>query len=56
LLSLPDDLHQLKNLEYLNIEGCPELCRRYHPKVGKDWHMISHIKQVIIESPDELEE
>jgi hypothetical protein len=56
LLSLPDDLHQLKNLEYLKIEGCGELCRRYHPKVGKDWHKISHIKQVIIESPDELEE
>ncbi|KAK2454386.1 putative disease resistance protein RGA3 [Trifolium repens] len=56
LVLLPDDLHQLKNLEYLNIEGCPELCRRYHPKVGKDWHKISHIKQVIIESPEELED
>ncbi|KAK2400671.1 putative disease resistance protein RGA3 [Trifolium repens] len=56
LVSLPDDLHQLKNLEYLKIEGCAELCRRYHPKVGKDWHKISHIKQVIIESPEELED
>ncbi|CAJ2673183.1 unnamed protein product [Trifolium pratense] len=52
LVSLPDDLHQLKNLEYLEIEGCDELCRRYHPKVGKDWHKISHIKQVIIKSPE----
>ncbi|GAU33413.1 hypothetical protein TSUD_21060 [Trifolium subterraneum] len=52
LLSLPDDLHQLKNLEYLKIEDCTELCRRYHPKVGKDWHKISHIKEVIIESPE----
>ncbi|KAK2454444.1 putative disease resistance protein RGA3 [Trifolium repens] len=49
LVSLPDDLHQLKNLEYLDILGCPELCRRYNPKVGKDWHKISHIKQVIVE-------
>jgi hypothetical protein len=56
LLLLPDDLHQLKNLEHLRIEGCAELCRRYHPKVGKDWHKISHIKQVIIESPEELED
>jgi hypothetical protein len=56
LVSLPDDLHQLKNLEYLKIEGCAELCRRYHPKVGKDWHKISHIKQVFIESPEELED
>jgi hypothetical protein len=53
LLSLPDDMHQLKNLKYLNIEGCAELSRRYHPKVGKDWHKISHIKQVIIESPED---
>ncbi|CAJ2673181.1 unnamed protein product [Trifolium pratense] len=52
LVSLPDDLHQLKNLEYLKIEGCDELCKRYHPKVGKDWHKISHIKQVIIKSPE----
>ncbi|XP_045806846.1 putative disease resistance protein RGA3 [Trifolium pratense] len=52
LVSLPDNLHQLKNLEYLYIEGCDELCRRYHPKVGKDWHKISHIKQVIIKSPE----
>jgi hypothetical protein len=56
LLSLPDDLRQLKNLEHLRIEGCAELCRRYNPKVGKDWHKISHIKQVIIESPEELKD
>lgn len=52
LLSLPDGVHHLPDLEYLKIEGCPELCRRYETKVGQDWSKISHIKQVIIESPE----
>ncbi|KEH42967.1 putative disease resistance protein RGA3 [Medicago truncatula] len=52
LLSLPDGVHHLRNLEYLKIKGCPELCRRYETKVGQDWPKISHIKQVIIESPE----
>nr|XP_004513775.1 putative disease resistance protein RGA3 [Cicer arietinum] len=52
LLLLPDDMHCLKNLEYLKIEGCVELCRRYYPRVGQDWHKISHIKQVFIELPE----
>jgi hypothetical protein len=51
LFSLPDGVHHLPSLEYLKMEGCPELCRRYQPNVGKDWLKISHIKQVIIETP-----
>jgi len=27
VLSLPDDVHCLPNLEFLCIDGCPELCR-----------------------------
>jgi hypothetical protein len=52
LLSLPDDIHCLKNLEYLIIQDCAELCRRYHPEVGQDWPKISHIKHVTIESQE----
>ena len=46
LLSLPEDAHCLSNLENLSIKGCPELCRR----VRRDWHKISHIKKVYLES------
>jgi len=49
LLSLPNCL---SNLEYLQIEGCPELCRRYQPGVGHNWYKISHIKKVIVESTE----
>jgi hypothetical protein len=52
LASFPDDLHRFKNLQCLNIADCPKLKRRYRPKGGKDWHKISHIKQVIIEPPE----
>ncbi|XP_045809084.1 putative disease resistance protein RGA3 isoform X2 [Trifolium pratense] len=52
LFSLPDGVHHLRSLEYLKMEGCPELCRGYQPNVGKDWPKISHIKQVIIETPE----
>jgi len=46
LLSLPKDAHCLSNLEDLSIKGCPKLCRR----VRRDWHKISHIKKVYLES------
>ncbi|AES80230.1 hypothetical protein MtrunA17_Chr7g0248191 [Medicago truncatula] len=52
VLSLPDDLHCLPNLEILGMEGCPELCRRYQPEVGHDWPKISHIKHVYIKSSE----
>jgi len=50
LLSLPNDIDCLPNLEYLFIKGCPELFRRYQRGVERDWHKISHIKQVYVQS------
>ncbi|QCE05245.1 disease resistance protein RPM1 [Vigna unguiculata] len=50
LQSLPDNLI---NLENLLINSCPELCKRYQPGVGQDYHKISHIKKVFV---GELEE
>lgn len=47
LLSLPGNMHH-QNLEHLEIFNCPELCKRYQPKVGQDWHKISHIKEVFM--------
>ncbi|KAG2403417.1 uncharacterized protein HKW66_Vig0187040 [Vigna angularis] len=55
LLSLPN-IHHLTNLENLEIVDCPELCRRFKPEVGQDWHKISHIKIVHIEDSDTEEE
>jgi len=52
VLSLPDDLHCLPNLEMLVMEGCPELYRRYQPEVGHDWPKISHIKHVMAVSSE----
>ncbi|XP_027367373.1 putative disease resistance protein RGA3 [Abrus precatorius] len=48
LISLSDNMHHLTNLEYLEIEDCPELYERCQPKGGQEWHKISHIKQVIL--------
>ncbi|CAJ2673550.1 unnamed protein product [Trifolium pratense] len=47
LILLPEDV--LPNLECLEINGCPELYRRYQPEVGQDWCKISHIKEVIVD-------
>ncbi|KAK7278872.1 hypothetical protein RJT34_23911 [Clitoria ternatea] len=49
LVSLPDDMCCLTNLEYLHISDCPDLCERCKPEVGPDWPKISHIKRVFIE-------
>ncbi|CAJ1967549.1 unnamed protein product [Sphenostylis stenocarpa] len=51
--SLPDNMHHLTNLENLLINSCPELCERYQPEFGQDWHKVSHIKKVFV---GELEE
>ncbi|ESW17616.1 hypothetical protein PHAVU_007G254400 [Phaseolus vulgaris] len=56
LLSLPDNMYHLTNLEEIEINGCPELCRRLKPKVGPDWHQISHIKNVYIDESENEEE
>lgn len=36
LLSLLDNVHHATNLEYLEIIGCLELCKRYQNEVGQD--------------------
>ncbi|KAL2326995.1 hypothetical protein Fmac_020422 [Flemingia macrophylla] len=48
LLSFPDNMHHLTNLERLVVGGCPELSKRCLPGSGQDWHKISHIKKVVI--------
>ncbi|KAK7392864.1 hypothetical protein VNO78_21314 [Psophocarpus tetragonolobus] len=53
LLSLTDNMHDLTNLENLEISGCPELCKRCQREVGQDWNKISHVKNVIIDEPEE---
>ncbi|CAJ1911818.1 unnamed protein product [Sphenostylis stenocarpa] len=56
LLSLPDNIDHLTTLESLRIEDCPELCRKCQPHVGEFWPKISHIKDIVIEQAEELEE
>ncbi|KAG5086119.1 hypothetical protein JHK82_053516 [Glycine max] len=56
LISLPDNIHHLTALERLRIAYCPELRRKYQPHVGEFWSKISHIKEVLIEEPEKLEE
>jgi len=53
LVSLPDDLHHLTTLESLKIEGCVELCKKYQPHDGEYWAKISHIKNIVIDEPEE---
>jgi len=33
------------------IDGCSELCRKYHPQCGEHWPAISQIKSVFIGEP-----
>ena len=40
LISLPDNIHHLTTLEYLYIDGCLELCKKYHPHVSEFWSKI----------------
>ncbi|QCE05252.1 disease resistance protein RPM1 [Vigna unguiculata] len=59
-------LHAIRNLEALTIINCnkleslscqiPELKLKFKPKVGQDWHKISHIKQVDIDDSDDEED
>jgi len=41
-------MHRLTALEDLRIADCPELCRKYLPRYGEYWPMISHIKNIFI--------
>jgi len=53
LVSLPNNIHHLITLESLKIEGCVELFRKYQPRVGEFWGKISHIKNIVIDEPEE---
>ncbi|XP_068472678.1 disease resistance protein RGA2-like [Phaseolus vulgaris] len=48
LLHLPSEMHRLRALEDLIIDGCPELGRKCEPQSGEYWSFISHIKCVSI--------
>ncbi|KAG5083392.1 hypothetical protein JHK84_053430 [Glycine max] len=46
LLYFPSDMNRLSALEDLDIDGCPELCRKCQPLSGEYWSSIAHIKRV----------
>uniref|UniRef100_A0A0D9XNL3 NB-ARC domain-containing protein n=1 Tax=Leersia perrieri TaxID=77586 RepID=A0A0D9XNL3_9ORYZ len=46
LRSLPRSIKRLTSLRYLMISYCPALSRHYKVRVGSDWHLVSHIRQV----------
>jgi hypothetical protein len=48
LLSLPSDMLRLTALEYLVIDGCRELYKKYQPQSGEYFPMIAHIKNILI--------
>ncbi|XP_052139490.1 putative disease resistance protein RGA4 isoform X2 [Oryza glaberrima] len=48
LQSLPSSIQHLTSLQHLLISYNPTLSRHYKNKVGKDWHIISHIPDVEI--------
>ncbi|XP_040370747.1 putative disease resistance protein RGA3 isoform X2 [Rosa chinensis] len=50
LKALPDFLHKITTLRTLTIESCPILERDYQQGVGKEWHNISHIPNITIQS------
>ncbi|CAJ1911780.1 unnamed protein product [Sphenostylis stenocarpa] len=55
LVSLPDNIDHLTALESLTIEGCPDLRKKYQPHVGEFWPKISHIKNIVIDNPEDPE-
>ncbi|KAL6658533.1 hypothetical protein ACP70R_004119 [Stipagrostis hirtigluma subsp. patula] len=48
LRSLPSSIQRLTALQHLEISGCPGLTERYKKGVGDDWHLVSHIPNVVI--------
>ncbi|XP_014494980.1 disease resistance protein RGA2-like [Vigna radiata var. radiata] len=48
LFHLPSNMHCLRALEDLIIDGCPELGRKCEPHSGEYWSVIAHIKCVSI--------
>ncbi|PRQ20162.1 putative P-loop containing nucleoside triphosphate hydrolase, leucine-rich repeat domain, L [Rosa chinensis] len=51
LKALPDLLYKITTLRTLKITSCEILERDYQKDVGKEWHNISHIPNLTIESP-----
>ncbi|WVZ04859.1 hypothetical protein V8G54_018205 [Vigna mungo] len=57
LVSLPDNIHLFTALENLTIRGCAaDLCKKYEPHVGEFWPKISHIKNILIDEWEDLDE
>ncbi|XP_040367141.1 disease resistance protein RGA2-like isoform X1 [Rosa chinensis] len=50
LKALPDFLYKIKALRTLDIRRCPILEAEYEEGVGKEWHKISHIPNLTIQS------
>uniref|UniRef100_A0ACD5XSF0 Uncharacterized protein n=1 Tax=Avena sativa TaxID=4498 RepID=A0ACD5XSF0_AVESA len=48
LTSLPSSIQRLTGLQTLHMIGNPDLAKRYKQGAGKDWHLISHIPDVVI--------
>ncbi|XP_014511391.2 disease resistance protein RGA2-like [Vigna radiata var. radiata] len=56
LLSLPDNIHHVTNLKVINVTGSSELWKRYRPRVGQDWHKISHVNLVCYDESENEKE
>ncbi|XP_062026833.1 disease resistance protein RGA2-like [Rosa rugosa] len=50
LKALPEFLYKIPALRTLKIKGCPILEGEYKKDVGKEWHNISHIPNLTIQS------
>ncbi|PRQ20586.1 putative P-loop containing nucleoside triphosphate hydrolase, leucine-rich repeat domain, L [Rosa chinensis] len=50
LKALPKFLYKIPELRTLEIKGCPILEGEYEKGVGKEWHNISHIPNLTIQS------
>ncbi|PWA42965.1 NB-ARC domains-containing protein [Artemisia annua] len=49
--SLPANIQSMRDLEFLHIESCENLAKRYEKDIGEDWHKISHIGRIIVKPP-----
>ncbi|OMO69703.1 GIY-YIG nuclease superfamily [Corchorus capsularis] len=51
LVSLPESMQRLTNLQFLLIRGCPYLEVSCKKDIGEDWHKIRHIPFIKINGP-----
>ncbi|XP_052728220.1 putative disease resistance protein RGA1 [Vigna angularis] len=57
LVALPDNIHLFTTLEYLAIVDCAaDLHKKYEPHIGEFWPKISHINNIFIDEPEDLDE